>query len=167
MGNALADQVLAAVKSARARDDGYTLRCAHETFRFDCVLNVGDPLVKLTLSRAFFPALVDSYAHEYRDGVRPELKVAMLGDVFGLAGFSGELFCGHALSLRRRARLDHLMVFGCCNDYQQYFPTIEAMAEGGYGATPPIAMAEAGAGERMVDRALIHLYRLRGTLPDQ
>ncbi len=80
-------------------------------------------------------------------------------------GFSGEMFCGHALSLRKRARLDHLMVCGYCNDYQQYFPTIEAMSEKGYGAQPPVAMSEPGAGERMTDQALVHLYRLRGLVP--
>ena len=55
---------------------------------------------------------------------------------------------------------------GYCNDYQQYFPTIQAAAEGGYGTAPPIAVAEVGAGEKLADKALIKLYQLRGKLPD-
>lgn len=87
------------------------------------------------------------------------MTVATIGDRLNLVGISGEVFCSHALSLRRRARDQELMFFGCCNDYQQYFPTIEASAEGGYGTVAPIAVAEPGAGERMTDRALIHLLR--------
>ena len=45
------------------------------------------------------------------------------------------------------------------------FPTIEALTEGGYGTEPYVAPAEAGAGERIIDRALIHLYQMRGLLP--
>ena len=88
----------------------------------------------------------------------------MLDGKLGLVGVSGEFFSGHALSLRRRARLEHLLFCGYCNDYQQYFPTIEAVTEGGYGTSPPVAMAEVGAGERVMDRALMRLYRLRGML---
>src|SRR5262249_44743601 len=103
---------------------------------------------------------------EYRDGVRPQLTVALMDDRVGLVGVSGEFFCGHALSLRRRARLEHVLFLGYCNDYQQYFPTIESASEGGYGTAPPVGMAELGAGERVMDRALIYLYQMRGRLPD-
>ncbi len=78
---------------------------------------------------------------------------------------------GRALSLKRRARLEHVFFLGYCNDYQQYFPTIEAAAEeaaaeGGYGADATVSPAEVGAGERMIDRALIHLYKMRGKMPN-
>ena len=78
--------------------------------------------------------------------------MAPLDGTVGFVGVSGELFCEHALTLRRRARLRHLVMMGYCNDYQQYFPTIQASAEGGYGTVPPMAVAEVGAGERMMDR---------------
>ena len=67
--------------------------------------------------------------------------------------------------LKRRARLEHLFFLGYCNDYQQYFPTIEAVAEKGYGTDPAVSPAEIGAGERIMDRALIHLYQMRGQIP--
>ena len=132
-----------------------TLRVVTEDFRFTARLDVGNPLVRSLLGRAFFPDLVSFFEREYRDGVRPQLTVAVLDGRAGFVGVSGEVFCGHALSLRRRARLDHLLFCGYCNDYHQYFPTIEAASEGGYGTAPPIAMAELGAGERMMDRALL------------
>jgi hypothetical protein len=143
-----------------------SLRVTSEDFRFASRLNVGNPLVKAMLGNAFFPELVTYYENEYRDGVRPQLIVAMLDGRVALVGVSGEFFCGHALNLRRRARMEHLLFCGYCNDYQQYFPTIEAASEGGYGTAPPVGMAELGAGERIMDRALLHLYRLRGLLPE-
>lgn len=130
-----------------------------------CVLPVGDPLVKLALGKVFFPKLVDFYEQEYRAGVRPEVSTGLITDQLGIVAFSGEMFCGHALSLRRRARIENLIFCGYTNDYQQYFPTIESITEGGYGTTIPVAVSEPGAGERLADRALIELYRLRGQLP--
>ena len=43
-----------------------------------------------------------------------------------------------------------------------YFPTIEAASEGGYGADPGVSFAELGAGERMMDKALLNIYRAPG-----
>jgi hypothetical protein len=57
------------------------------------------------------------------------------------------------------------MFFGYCNGYHQYFPTIEAAAEGGYGADPLLAPAELGAGERMMDLGLIAIGVLSGRFP--
>jgi hypothetical protein len=92
------------------------------------------------------------------------MTVALLDDRIGIVGVSGEFFSGHALSLKKRARLEHLLFLGCCNDYHQYFPTIEASAEGGYGADELVSPVETGAGEKMMNEALLELYRLRGKL---
>lgn len=164
-GKALADEVISLCKELKPVEQPLPMRVAREEFSFPCRLNVSDPLVKFSIGQAFFPALVDFYEGEYAKGSRPEFTAMLMGQGIGMVGFSGEMFCGHALSLKRRARLNHLMVFGCCNDYQQYFPTIEGAAEGGYGTIPPIAMAEIGSGEKMTDRALIKLNQLVGKLP--
>jgi hypothetical protein len=163
-GAAVAAQVLALVPTVRCTITGGALDVREEDFRFGKRLDLGNPLLRAAFSRAFFPALVDFYEREYREGVRPHLTTALLGKRVGLVGVSGEFFSGHALALKRRARLEHLLFLGYCNDYQQYFPTIEAVAEGGYGADPPVAPAEVGAGERVMDRALIHLYEMRGLI---
>lgn len=164
-GDALADEVIAMVTNIKPAARATPIKSRRETLQFACRMKLDDPLVKIALGQAFFPKLVDAYANEYKHGVRPEITVATLGESLGLVGFSGEMFCGHALSLRRRARMEQVLIFGCCNDYQQYFPTIEAASEGGYGTSPPVANAELGAGERMTDAALISLYRLRGQVP--
>jgi hypothetical protein len=164
-GKALADEVMALCREMKSVAQPRPIRAAREEFQFSCRLNVADPLVKVAIGRIFFPALVDFYQGEYAQCSRPEATMMTLGNQIGLVGFSGEIFCGHALSLKRRARMDYLLVMGCCNDYQQYFPTIEAVTESGYGTVPPVAMAEIGAGEKMSDTALIRLNQLLGKLP--
>lgn len=164
-GKTLGREVLDVAKTIRTADNVKpSLRIATEEFTFTPRLDASNPLVKSVLGAAFFPTMIDFYEREYRNGVRPHLIVAVLDGNIGIVGVSGEFFCGHALSLRRRARIDHLLFCSYCNDYQQYFPTIEAATEGGYGTAPPVGMAELGAGERMTDRALIMLFRLRGML---
>jgi hypothetical protein len=164
-GRALGREALDLSKSIRCGTSARsTLAVTEDDFTFKARLEVGNPLVMATLSRAFFPDLISFYEREYRDGVRPHLTVAVLDGNVGFVGVSGEFFSGHALALRRRARMEHLLFCGYCNDYQQYFPTIEAASEGGYGTAPPVGMAELGAGERIIDRALLRLYELRGML---
>jgi hypothetical protein len=141
-----------------------TLQVREHDFIFAKRIDLDNALVRTALSLAFFKELVDFYEREYREGIRPHLSTALLDGKIGLVGVSGEFFCGHALSLKKRARLEHLLFLGYCNDYQQYFPTIEAVAEGGYGTDPPTAPAQIGAGERVMDRALMDLYEMRGKL---
>ena len=138
-----------------------------EDLSFKSRIDLANPVVKLTASAAFFPALVGFYEREYREGVRPHLTTALLDGRIGFVGVSGEFFCGHSLSLKRRARLEHLFFLGYCNDYQQYFPTIEAAAEGGYGTDTMVSPVELGAGERVMDRALLRLYQMRGKLGEK
>ncbi len=164
-GEAMANDVLKLAATIRCGAGPDALKVSEEDFTFTSRVDHAAPLVQAALTLAFFRDLVDFYGHEYRDGVRPHLTVALLGDRIGLVGVSGEFFCGHSLSLKRRARLDHVLFLGYCNDYQQYFPTIEAAAERGYGADPLMAPAEVGAGEKVMDRALIHLLQLQGKLP--
>ena len=166
-GAALAREVLALAKSIHCKAIKTTLETREEDFLFKPRLNLSNPLVRLTLGQAFFPELIAFYEREYREGVRPHLTASLLTKDIGFVGVSGEFFCGHALSLKRRARLEHLFFLGYCNDYQQYFPTIESASEGGYGTAPPVSSVEIGAGERVVDRALIHLYQMRGQLLDR
>lgn len=167
-GQALAAQALALAKTIRcAAVEKPTLPARAETFRFQNRVDWGNPFVKTALVLAFYRDLIDFYEREYREGVRPSLTVALLNEQIGFVGVSGEFFCSHALQLRKRARLEHLFFLGYCNDYQQYFPTVEGAAEGGYGTDPAVAPAEIGAGERIMDRALIHLYQMRGQLGEK
>ncbi len=165
-GETVAATVLEMSKKCRCQSlTDPDLQVREDEFKFDMRLDLTNKAVRLLFVAAFFGDLVNFYEREYRDGVRPRMTTALLDQRIGFVGVSGEFFSGHSLHLKRRARLEHLFFLGYCNDYQQYFPTIEAAAEGGYGADPTVSPVEVGAGERMMDRALIHLYRMRGKLP--
>lgn len=140
------------------------LKVQEERFRFAPRINLKDPLISSLFAKAFFPELIRHYQDEYEDGVRPWLTVALLNREIAMVGASGEFFSNHAVRLKERARLRHVFFFGYCNGYHQYFPTIEAAAEGGYGANPSEAPAAAGAGEELMNTALIWLYRMQEKL---
>jgi hypothetical protein len=168
-GQALGREVLALAGTIKCDSlKSNTLQIQEDDFRFSSRIDFNNVFIQQAFVRAFFKELVDFYMKEYRDGIRPRMTTALLDGRIGFVGVSGEFFCSHALQLKRRARLDHLFFLGYCNDYQQYFPTIEAVAEGGYGADPQVSPVEVGAGERMMDRALINLTQMRkktGTVP--
>ena len=141
-----------------------TLKVREERFAFDSRVDFTNPVIAGIYSLAFFPELVANFVAEYSDGIRPRITVAVLNDSIAFVGGSGEFFCQHAVRLRERARVDELFFFGYCNGYHQYFPTIEAAAEGGYGADTQVAPAEVGAGEAMMNAALAWIFELQGDL---
>lgn len=165
-GQAVAKEVLTLAHRAKCEPlKKNTLQIHEEEFVFKSRIDLNNQAVQTVLAAAFFPELIAFYQREYTNGIRPRLTVALLDGRIALVGASGEFFCGHSLTLKKRARLEHVLFLGYCNDYQQYFPTIEGAGEGGYGAEPPVSPAEVGAGERIIDRALIRLYEMRDRLP--
>lgn len=164
-GMALATKVLQMGKTIEcALREPKSLQTREHGFTFGRRIDLGNPLIRTAFAMAFFKELIDFYEREYRDGIRPRLTTALVDERIGIVGVSGEFFCSHALHLKKRARLEHVLFLGYCNDYHQYFPTIEAVAEGGYGADAQVSPVEIGAGERIMDRALVDLYEMRGKL---
>ena len=164
-GQALGREVMKLASSLKpVIADKPSLEVKEDRFRFDSRADLNNPLVRVAYSVAFFPELVANFIEEYADGVRPRLTVALLNGDIALVGASGEFFCQHAMRLRERARTGQLFFFGYCNGYHQYFPTIEAAAEGGYGADNQVAPAEVGAGERLMNTALTWLFQMQGKL---
>jgi neutral ceramidase len=152
------------IKLKAETSDAKDIKARERDFKFASRVDISNPLIYYAYSLAFFPKLVDFFEREYRDGIRPHATTALLDGRIGFVGVSGELFTSHAMQLKRRARLEHCFVFGYCNDYQQYLPTIEAVAEGGYGADTTVSPIEIGAGERIIDQTLMDLLDLQGKI---
>jgi neutral ceramidase len=165
-GDALGREVVAVAKGLHpAEVRRPSLEVREERLAFASRVDLSQPAVAALYGAAFFPELVANYRDEHADGIRPRLTVALLNGDIALVGVSGEFFCAHAIRLRERARgVRQLFFFGYSNGYDQYFPTIEAAAQGGYGADRTVAPVEVGAGERVMDRALVLLYQMRGRL---
>ena len=141
-----------------------TLKVKEDRFKFSSRTDFKNPLVISAFSAAFFPELIPNFADEYADGIRPRLTVALLNGEIAFVGCSGEFFSNHSIRLKERARVKQLFFLGYCNGYHQYFPTIEAVAEGGYGADATVSPVAVGAGEQMMDAALLWLYQMRGKI---
>lgn len=140
-----------------------TLTVQEDRFTFNSRTDLANPVVRRLYEKAFFPELIPNFIDEYAEGIRPRLTVALIGGEIAIVGVSGEFFASHAIRLRERARVRQLLFFGYCNGYHQYFPTIEAVAEGGYGADNQVAPAALGAGEELMNTALKWVYRMLGT----
>jgi hypothetical protein len=167
-GRALGLEALALAEAAKVAEPVRpALAVTTESHEFGTRLDLANPLNKILYGRAFFPELVENVVSEYAGGMRPETTTALLGDSIGLVGLPGEPFHSHATRLRERADLPHALVLGYCNGHFLYFPTIDAASEGGYGADPRMSPIALGAGETMLDRALIALYRMRGKFPGE
>jgi len=78
----------------------------------------------------------------------------------------GEPFVDFQINWRDRCPLPDAFFLGYANGYYGYFPTMRAATEGGYGAAGATTWIEVGAGERMVDHALVRVYELLGRLTD-
>ncbi len=137
-----------------------------DRFRFSKRIDLSNPAVMFAYSQAFFPELIQNFVEEYRDGIQPELNTVMLNREIALVGGSGEFFSNHAVRLRERSYVKHTLFFGCCNGYMNYFPTIEAVSEGGYGADVYVSPVEVGAGEQMMNRALTNIYVMLGKIAE-
>lgn len=141
-----------------------SIQVREDRFKFSSRTDFTNPFILTAYQKAFFPELIPNYVDEYADGIRPRLTVALLNGEIALVGASGEFFSAHSMRLKERARVKQLFFFGYCNGYHQYFPTIEAVAEGGYGADNAVSPVEIGAGEEMMNTALVWIYQMLGRI---
>jgi neutral ceramidase len=164
-GQALAREAVKLAESARPQTVEHpSLKVMEDRIKFSSRIDFSNPVVIGLYQKAFFPELIPNFVDEYKDGIRPRLTVAVLNGDIALLGVSGEFFSNHAIRLKQRARVKQLFFFGYSNGYHQYFPTIEAVAEGGYGADNRVSPIAVGAGEQLMNTALLWIYELMGLI---
>ena len=148
---------------------------------FQAVEQMGQELGKYvmsTLNRAHASSgalRITSAITEVKNRWRPDEKIAIgwttgsFGNALCFAAFPGELFVEHQITFREKAECGNAMLFGYSYStggvWAGYIPTILASVEGGYGADYNTTV-EVGTGERLVDRAVVKLFELRGLLKD-
>ncbi|MGH9935153.1 MAG: hypothetical protein ACREAM_02850, partial [Blastocatellia bacterium] len=101
--------------------------------------------------------------------VRAGLTTLLINNDIAIATMPGEPFVDLQIALRDKSEIANTFLFGYTysagGEWAGYIPTIRAAAEGGYGAGYNTRI-EAGAGEAMVDRAIVNIYALLGKLKD-
>jgi neutral ceramidase len=88
----------------------------------------------------------------------------LLNREIAMMGMPGEPFVDLGINFRDRAPASQAFFAGYMNGYFAYFPTIRAAVEGGYGAEGIVARVEVGAGEAMVDMAIVQLLKMQRLL---
>lgn len=167
-GKTLGDQAVELARAVETRaPEKPSIHAIENRFNFTSRLDFKNVVLLAFFERAFFPELVRNYAEEFRDGIKPELITVLLNKELALVGGSGEYFCDHSNRLKARSYVKDTLFFGYCNGHHMYFPTIEAASEGGYGGDATVAPVEIGAGERMMNQALINIYTMLGKFPSE
>ncbi len=167
-GQALGDHAVALAQSVETKvPEEPSIKATVDAYTFNSRVDFNNRLLVMAFQRAFFPELVNNFVREYGPGIRPEMTTVLLNGEVALVTGSGEFFCNHSNRLKERAYLPHTLFFGYANGHDMYFPTIEAVSEGGYGADFQVSPVEIGAGEKMMNQALINLYTMLGKFPPQ
>jgi hypothetical protein len=109
-----------------------------------------------------FDAYFPSTEHEQQLPV----GTVLLNRRIAFMSMPGEPFVNFQMDWRARCPVSDCFFLGYANAYFGYFPTIRAATEGGYGAAGSSTWIEPGAGERMVDHAVIRIYDMLGLFAD-
>jgi neutral ceramidase len=167
-GEALGDHVIELAKSIETNVPANpSIQGKVNRFKFTSRVDFKNTILMAMFERAFFPELVRNYAQEFADGIEPELTTVLVNGDLALVGGSGEFFCNHANRLKERSYVKDTLFFGYCNGHHMYFPTIEASSEGGYGGDATVAPVQIGAGEQMMNQALVNIYTMLGKFPPE
>ncbi len=116
--------------------------------------------------REISPEAFKLYSPKIQDKMDLPVVTALINHKIALMTMPGEPFLQFQLSWRERCSLHDCFFLGYTNGYNGYFPTIEAGAEGGYGAASASTWVELGAGERMLNHSVIELFKMLGRLPN-
>jgi neutral ceramidase len=123
--------------------------------------------IRSAIFAAYGPNPAKRYFRYLNDPITATVTTLVINKQIALVGLPGEPFVGLQLLLKQRSPLAATFLCGYTNGYVGYFPTIHAAVTGGYGGNTIVTRVEVGAGERMVDRGLIHIYRILGKLKDK
>lgn len=118
---------------------------------------------RLTLS-AYGQTFTDSFLPRIRPEWQLPIVTFLINRHIAFMGMPGEPYVEFQINWRDRCPVRDAFFLGYAGGYYGYFPTLQGATEGGYGATSPTTWIEVGAGERMVNHALVRIYEMLGRL---
>lgn len=110
------------------------------------------------------PEAVERFKRYFSTPMDLPVTSILINRDIAIMGMPGEPFIDFGINFRDRAPAKHAFFAGYLNGYHGYFPTIRAAVEGGYGAEGIVARVEVGAGEAMVDMAIVQFLKMQGLL---
>jgi len=118
------------------------------------------------LLAAYGPEIFKNYAPLIKLEIAMPVTTLLIDKRIAFMTMPGEPFVDFQINWRARCPAPDAFFLGYANGYYGYFPTIHAASEGGYGTASATTWVEVGAGERMVDRAIVRTYEMLGRLSD-
>jgi hypothetical protein len=112
----------------------------------------------------FGETFYEDFAPPIREEWSLPVATVLINKRIALMTMPGEAFVEFQINWRDRCPVRETFFLGYANGYYGYFPTLQAASEGGYGAADATTWVEVGAGERMVDHALIRVHEMLGRL---
>ena len=109
---------------------------------------------------------LDLYGSPIHSGIESRVTAVLINRQIAIATFPGEPFVDFQTNWRGRCPTPASLLLGYTNGYHGYFPTIAAASRGGYGAASASTWVEPGAGERIVDWAVVKTYEMLGKLSE-
>ena len=123
----------------------------------------GPGAFEATMQKVNPPALLRYYLPEIAPVLNLPVATALINRQLALAALPGEPFVEFQMNWRARCPAPHCILLGYANGFFSYLPTIQAAAEGGHGGAL-WTRVEPGAGERMIDNAVVRTYEMLGRL---
>ncbi len=164
MGRTVGREVVRVLKTIKMHEPGEGNLTLHdEVIPLQLRWNIKDPEVMAALEKHYGKVLVRMYLKRFKPPLQGDLTTVTLGKDLAIVGVPGEFFVAHGLSLKARSAIPNTFLFGYCNGFLAYFPTINAAWQGGYGASEA-TIVEVGAGEKFINHALVNLYYQTGRL---
>jgi hypothetical protein len=118
----------------------------------------------------FGPSVFQTFPPPAEGELELSITTVLINKRIAIMTMPGEAFVDYQISWRERCPVPDAFFLGYANGYYGYFPTIRSATLGGYGAANPATWVEVGAGDRMVDDAVITTYdmldRLRNAPED-
>lgn len=114
--------------------------------------------------KRFLGDAYDQYARRISSNLDLPVTTVLINKRIALMTMPGEPFVDFQINWRQRCPAAETFFLGYTNGYFGYLPTIRMASLGGYGAASASTWVEVGAGERMVDRAVVHTYEMLGRL---
>lgn len=163
MGKELAHEVIRVAKDIESKQYADKLSLLSEIKHFPIVARWDmEKLISLVKDEKYKKYIQNTMNRG--KGLNVPLTVILITPEIGWIGFPGEFFVEFQKEIRSKSPVNFLFVSGYTNGMYAYFPTINAAAEGGYGANDGATFVAVGTGERLVIEAIVSLYELLGRL---
>ncbi len=116
--------------------------------------------------RSFGASSLKGFGPGFSEEIQLPVTTVLINKKIAIMGMPGEPFVDFQINWRDRCPVPGAFFLGYANGYFGYFPTIRAATLGGYGAANTATWIETGAGERIVDHAVVKIYEMLGWLSE-